>query len=104
VRVATLNPTNLGFMTMPDHSFGHTSDADDAVTAFERARQELYRSKRTKTAIFSILFLLALASSLWVSEVSVGKIVDGWPGLVAYIQGTLPVIRAEHIVAALTER
>jgi phosphonate transport system permease protein len=88
---------------MPDDRIGRSGDGDDAVTAVERVRQELNRTKHTKSAIFGILFLLAVASSLWVSEVSVGKFVDGWPGLVGYIQGTLPVIRAGHIAADVAE-
>jgi phosphonate transport system permease protein len=90
-------------MTMPDHRIGRSGDGDDAVTAVERARQELNRTKRMKTALCGLLFLVAVASSWWVSEVSVGKFINGWPGLVAYVQGTLPVIRPGHIAADVAE-
>jgi phosphonate transport system permease protein len=90
-------------MKMPDHRIGRPGAGDDAVTAVELTRQELNRTKRMKSVIFGSLFLLAVASSLWVSEVSVGKFIDGWPGLVAYIQGTLPVMRAGHLAADVAE-
>jgi phosphonate transport system permease protein len=88
---------------MTDHVAGRSAGVDDAVAALEQARPELNRARRAKTATFGILFLLAVAGSLWVSEVGVGRLVEGFPRLVAYIRGTLPVIRAEHFVADVTE-
>jgi phosphonate transport system permease protein len=76
---------------------------DGAVAAFEQARRELNHAKWATTATLSILFLLAMAGSLWVSEVSLGKLVEGLPGLVAYIRGTLPAIRADHIATDVAE-
>jgi phosphonate transport system permease protein len=82
---------------------GSDVDVDDAVSAFERERQEFNRAKHTKTATFGLLFLLAVSGSLWVSEVSIGKFVEGFPGLVAYIRGTLPVLRADNLVGDIAE-
>ena len=60
-------------------------------------------AKRAQTATFGGLFLLAVVGSLWVSEVSVSKIVNGFPGLVAYVAGTLPMIRLESVIADMAE-
>jgi len=49
------------------------------------------------------LFLAAVAASSWVSEVSVANFVEGFPGLVAYVRGTLPEIRAGHFAADVAE-
>jgi phosphonate transport system permease protein len=77
--------------------------ANNQVAAFERARQELNRAKRVQTVTWASLFLLGVAGSVWVSEVSLGKLVGGFPGLVSYVQGTLPVIRAGHFIADVAE-
>jgi phosphonate transport system permease protein len=88
---------------MANHVAGLSAGADGAVAAFEQARHERNRAKWAKTATFSLLFLLTVAGSLWVSEVSVGKFVEGLPGLIAYIRGTLPVMRAGHIATDVAE-
>ena len=82
---------------------GPHPDVDDAVTALERERQESNRAKHAKAATFGLLFLLAIGGSLWVSEVSIGKFVEGFPGLVAYIRGTLPVLRVDNLVGDIAE-
>jgi phosphonate transport system permease protein len=97
------NPTNrmLDAMTKPVADL-HVG-VDDAIAAFELMRRALKRAKRAKAAMFGLLFLLAVAGSLWVSEVSVGKFIEGFPGVIAYIRGTLPVLRAEHFTADVAE-
>jgi phosphonate transport system permease protein len=82
---------------------GRHAGANDAIAAFEHTRRTLNRAQRAKTSMFGLLFVLAVAGSLWVSEVSVGKFVEGFPGVIAYIRGTLPVLRAEHLVADVAE-
>jgi phosphonate transport system permease protein len=89
--------------TAPDNPIGAAVVANDAIAAFERTRRELNRTKHLKAMTFGSLFLAAVAGSLWVSEVSLAKFVEGFPGLVAYIRGTLPVIRADHFVADVAE-
>ena len=71
----------------------------EAMAAFAQAQRALVHARRTQTATFGSLFLLAVAGSLWVSEVSVSKVVTGFPGLVAYVAGTLPMIRLESVSA-----
>lgn len=88
---------------MANHVADLSAGVDGAAAAFEQARHQRNRAKWAKTTVFSILFLLAVAGSLWVSEVSVSKFVEGLPGLVAYIRGTLPAIRAEHIATDVAE-
>jgi phosphonate transport system permease protein len=75
----------------------------EAMTAFVQAQRALARARRAQTATFGSLFLLAVAGSLWVSEVSISKVVAGFPGLVAYVVGTLPVIRLESVSADVAE-
>jgi phosphonate transport system permease protein len=75
----------------------------EAMAAFAQAQRALVRARRTQTATFGSLFLLAVAGSLWVSEVSVSKVVTGLPGLVAYVAGTLPMIRLESVSADVAE-
>jgi phosphonate transport system permease protein len=97
------NPTNrmLDATTKPVADL-HVG-VDDAIAAFELTRRALKRAKRAKAARFGWLFLSAVAGSLWVSEVSVGKFIEGFPGVIAYIQGTLPVLRVEHFTADVAE-
>jgi phosphonate transport system permease protein len=89
--------------TVSGNPFGAAVAADDTITAFERTYREVKRAKRLQAIAFGGLFLVAVVGSLWLSEVSVGKFVEGFPGLVAYIHGTLPEIRAEHFVADVAE-
>jgi phosphonate transport system permease protein len=89
--------------TAPEHPIGGTVAANDAIAAFERTCQEINRTKRVKAITFGSLFLAAIAGSLWVSEVSLAKFVEGFPGFVAYVRGTLPVIRADHLGADIAE-
>jgi phosphonate transport system permease protein len=89
--------------TVSGNPIGATVAANDALTAFERAHRKIKRAKRAQAVTFGSLFLAAVAGSLWVSEVNVAKFVEGFPGLVAYIRGTLPEIRAEHVVSDVAE-
>jgi len=75
----------------------------DAMAAFALAQRALRRARRAQTAMCGTLFLLAVVGSLWVSEVSLSKVVEGFPGLVAYVVGTLPVIRPESVSADMAE-
>ena len=74
-----------------------------AVAAFERARRDLGRARRRRTALLGALFALALAGAAVVGEVSVVTLVEGLPGLARYVVGTLPVIRASSVAADLAE-
>jgi phosphonate transport system permease protein len=73
------------------------------VATFEQTWRVINRAKWAKTAILGSVFLLAVAGSMWVSEVSISQFVEGLPGLVAYIRGTLPTIRADHIGTDIAE-
>jgi phosphonate transport system permease protein len=75
----------------------------EAMAAFAHAQRALVHARRAQTATFGSLFLLAVAGSLWVSEVSVSKVVTGFPGLMAYVAGTLPMIRLESVSADVAE-
>src|SRR5215471_15964314 len=75
----------------------------DATAAFARAQRQLARARRIQTAAFAGLFSLAVVGSLWLSEVSLTKVIEGFPGLVAYVAGTLPVIHRESVRADIAE-
>lgn len=75
----------------------------DAVAAFARAKRPLVHARRVQTATFGGLFTLAVVGSLWLSEVSLSKVIEGFPGLVAYVAGTLPAIHYESVRADVAE-
>jgi len=80
-----------------------TREADEAIVAVEQARRQFTRSTRRYTTTFGLVFLLAVVGSLYVSEVNVAHLAEGLPGLVAYIAGTLPTIRADSFAADVGE-
>jgi phosphonate transport system permease protein len=88
---------------MNQHVVRPSAGINDRIAAFERVRQELNRVKRVRTVAWTGLFLLGVAGSVWLSEVNLGKLVGGFPGLVSYIHGTLPLIRAGYFIADLAE-
>ncbi len=61
-----------------------------AVETFDKACAALKTSRRRQTALFGVLFSIALAISIRVGEFSLAHLVEGLPGLFTYIQGTLP--------------
>jgi phosphonate transport system permease protein len=71
----------------------------DAVAAFEQARHEFRRSRRSQTMLFIVLFAASLAASAYVGEVRIDKFVEGVPGLFSYIAGTLPDIHRGRVLA-----
>src|SRR5262245_12534317 len=75
----------------------------DATAVFLQAQRLLARTRWVQTATFGSLFLLAVAGSVWLSEVSLHELLVGFPGLVAYVAGTLPVIHRDSVRADLAE-
>lgn len=75
----------------------------DAMATFAWAQRALVRARRVQTVTCGGLFLLAMVGSMWLSEVSLHKVVEGFPGLMAYVAGTLPVIRLESMSADIAE-
>src|SRR5262245_15267069 len=75
----------------------------DSIAACLQAQRLLVRARRVQTAMFGGLFLLAVAGSVWLSEVSLNRLLEGFPGLVAYVAGTLPVIHLDSMRADLAE-
>lgn len=74
---------------------------DDAVRAFERARAALARRRRARSAICWALFLAAFLGSAHVGEVSPARFLEGLPNFLAYVAGTVPEVRAGHVVQDL---
>jgi phosphonate transport system permease protein len=77
--------------------------AEGTVASIELRWRQQKRVKHVQQAICSGAFLLALAGSLWVSEVSLSKLVAGLPGLMGYIQVTLPTLRIDHFGSDVAE-
>ncbi len=77
--------------------------SSDTVVVFERAEAELRRSQRRQNLLFVALFILAVAGSSWVGEVSVTLFVEGLPGLFNYVQATLPPIHANSFFADISD-
>lgn len=71
---------------------------DPAVHRFEEARNRLLRDRRGQTLTFAAVFVLALAASVWIGEVSPVVFIEGAPGLFNYINDILPVLRADHLI------
>jgi phosphonate transport system permease protein len=88
--------------TIPPHGDPDV-DVGGTAASFEQTWRVINRAKRVKTATLAGVFLLAMAGSAWVSEVSIGHFVEGLPGLVAYVRGTLPTIRAGHLGPDIAE-
>lgn len=96
-------PNNRAFTARTADTAKPSEAVIDAVVAFERAWREINGAKRRQTATFGALLLMIVAGSMYVSEVSVRKFVEGLPGLLVYIHGTLPMIRAESFAADIAE-
>jgi hypothetical protein len=60
-------------------------------------------ARNTPDPIFGVLLGLAIAGSLWIDEVSVGELIEGFPGLLSYIRGTLPVFHVDNFIADIAE-
>ena len=76
---------------------------DPAVLRFEEARNRLLRERRGQTIVFAVIFVLALAASVWIGEVSPVVFIEGAPGLFNYINDILPVLRADHLIGDTVE-
>ncbi len=59
------------------------------------------RSRRWRSAVFALLFLLAVAGSCHVGEVSVPQFIDGLPGLFNYVRETIPPLHWHTMPADL---
>jgi phosphonate transport system permease protein len=88
-------------MANPSHVW--QGDFPEAVAAFERARAEFVRGKRLWNLAAAAVFVLAVAGSCLVGEVSLEKLADGLPGMLSYVREILPAIRAGHVLADMGE-
>ena len=77
--------------------------AQDPVAAFERARGERRRARRSKDILLAILFAAAFAFSAVVGEVSPAALLDGLPRFFVYLADIAPTVRADHAAADLRE-
>jgi phosphonate transport system permease protein len=97
------NPTNRRLSAMVPHIANPPTGVRGTVATFEQTWRVINRVKWARTAIIGGVFLLAVAGSMWLSEVSISQFIEGLPGFVAYIQGTLPIIRVDYIATDIAE-
>jgi phosphonate transport system permease protein len=72
-----------------------------AVAAFEKADAELRCSRRRHTLVFGLAFVVAVAVSCQVGEVSVRQFIEGLPGLSSYVRDISPVMHLHSVPADL---
>lgn len=73
------------------------SSSDGTVAEFERHRAELLRSKRAKTALFVVLFLAALAASIYVSRFYPDRLASGLPRIFEYFGTIMPNLELDKL-------
>lgn len=69
------------------------------VDRFERHRAELHRERRAKTILYGLLFLAALAGSVYISNFYPDRLAAGAPKVGDYLYDIMPVLSAEHLFA-----
>ena len=82
---------------------GPPSSTVDAVATVERAWRARGRRRRHDATIAGALFSAAFIGSLVVSEVNPARLAEGIPGMLAYIRGTLPVLRPHSLITDVAE-
>ncbi|MBX9454395.1 MAG: phosphonate ABC transporter, permease protein PhnE [Mesorhizobium sp.] len=75
-----------------------TYSGDDTVAEFERHRAELLRSKRAMTALFVVLFLAALAASIYVSRFYPDRLASGLPRIFEYFGTIMPNLEIDKLL------
>lgn len=73
------------------------SPSDGTVAEFERHRAELLRSKRAMTALFVVLFLAALAASIYVSRFYPDRLASGLPRIFEYFGTIMPNLELDKL-------
>lgn len=74
-----------------------TSSGDDTIAEFERHRAELLRSKRAMTVLFVVLFLAALAASIYVSRFYPDRLASGLPRIFEYFGTIMPNLELDKL-------
>jgi phosphonate transport system permease protein len=85
--------------TQPDAESRGVSSAQFA--AFERAYAEQRRRKQWQTAAYGGLFLASVVAAAIAGHFDLQRLAVGLPKAWAYIQSTLPTLRAEHLAGDL---
>ena len=73
------------------------SSSDGTVAEFELHRAELLRSKRAMTALFVVLFLAALAASIYVSRFYPDRLASGLPRIFEYFGTIMPNLELDKL-------
>lgn len=75
----------------------------DSFLHFEGVRGQMDRSRKKQTVLFAVIFLVILLGSSHVAEVSISRLIEGLPGLLNYIQQTLPSLHVGTLRADLAD-
>lgn len=75
----------------------------DSFLHFEGVRGQIDRSRKKRTVLFAVLFLVVLVGSSHVAEVSIGRLLKGLPDFFNYILQTLPPLQAGTLRTDLAE-
>ena len=88
---------NAHRMALDPQHIGWRNACPEAVALFEQRRSELARSKRGWNIGLAVLFLAALGGSIIAGEVSLEKLIQGFPGIFSYLRDVTPVLRAGQL-------
>lgn len=70
----------------------------DPVALFERHRAELVRSRMAGTALLVLAVLACLAASVWVANVTPGRVAEGLPRILEYFETILPTLEWDKLL------
>ncbi|MHC1713347.1 MAG: phosphonate ABC transporter, permease protein PhnE [Solidesulfovibrio sp.] len=88
---------NAHRMALDPPQTGWRGSCPEAVALFERRRSELARSKRGWNIGLALLFVAMLGGSLVAGEVSLEKLITGFPGIFSYMRDVTPLLRAGQL-------
>lgn len=66
------------------------TDANPAVTTFERHRAELIASKRAMNILALVLFLVCVGLAAWIGQFTPARLANGVPRILEYFQTIIP--------------
>lgn len=75
----------------------------DPVELFEKHRQELKRQKLAATVIIGVLFVVALALSIWISRFYPERLAAGVPRIFEYFGSIMPQLEWDKLFAGRDE-
>jgi phosphonate transport system permease protein len=74
------------------------SSRQDALSHFESVRRSFLKTRRRQGVLWGVLFLAVFLGSLFMAEISLEKVVRGFPGMFDFIRKTIPELHANTFV------